>query len=117
MVWRNGLVVRASAPDRLIVRASAPDRLVVRASAPERSVVGSGVPDGLVFGWTWCARCCALRSRRRQSATANSPLDLRSALLRISNIRRRWGLAIRQRSTTMIVERQMVVLAGGSASR
>nr|GLL21532.1 non-specific lipid-transfer protein 2-like [Ipomoea trifida] len=38
MVWRNGLVVRASAPDRLVVRASAPDRLVVRASAPERSV-------------------------------------------------------------------------------
>nr|GMC57917.1 TRIO and F-actin-binding protein-like isoform X2 [Ipomoea batatas] len=74
MVWRNGLVVRASAPDRLVVRASAPDRLVVRASAPERSVVRASAPErsvvrasahmlslllvlrwDLVFRMDWCS--------------------------------------------------------------
>nr|GMC95900.1 hypothetical protein Iba_chr05cCG13000 [Ipomoea batatas] len=66
MVWRNGLVVRASAPDRLVVRASAPDRLVVRASAPERSVVRASAHMlslflvlvlrwDLVFRMDWCS--------------------------------------------------------------
>nr|GMC60613.1 TRIO and F-actin-binding protein-like isoform X2 [Ipomoea batatas] len=74
MVWRNGLVVRASAPDRLVVRASAPDRLVVRASAPDRLVVRASAPErsvvrasahmlslllvlrwDLVFRMDWCS--------------------------------------------------------------
>nr|GMC99779.1 TRIO and F-actin-binding protein-like isoform X2 [Ipomoea batatas] len=74
MVWRNGLVVRASASDRLVVRASASDRLVVRASAPDRLVVRASAPErsvvrasahmlslllvlrwDLVFRMDWCS--------------------------------------------------------------
>nr|GMC75209.1 TRIO and F-actin-binding protein-like isoform X1 [Ipomoea batatas]GMD88076.1 TRIO and F-actin-binding protein-like isoform X1 [Ipomoea batatas] len=92
MVWQNGLVVRASALDRLVVRASAPDRLVVRASAPDRLVVRASAPErsvvrasahmlslflllvlrcDLVFRMDWCSVGLELEEPQQQTPLAS----------------------------------------------